>query len=143
MKFFKPDQYTIYYKGYPKLYIRVKPIFWWLKKWSSFLFILRELTSVAVGYYAVVLIMMIRAINEGPQAYTEFQMWFTSPLIVVMNLFALGLSIYHSITWFSLAPKAMVIQIGSNKVPGFIISGMNYGAWVVLSATLIWFFLNY
>ena len=85
---------------------------------------------------------MIRAINEGSQAYTEFQMWFTSPLIVVMNLFALGLAIYHSITWFSLAPKAMVIQIGSNKVPGFLISGMNYGAWVVLSAALIWFFLN-
>lgn len=142
MKFFKPDQYIIYYKGYPKLYIRVKPIFWWLKKWSSFLFILREMTSLAIGFYAIVLILMINAINQGPEAYTEFQTWLKSPISVVLHILALALALYHSFTWFNLAPKAMVIQIGTNKVPGFIISGLNYGAWVALSAILAWFLLN-
>jgi len=142
MKFFKPDQYTIYYKGYPKLYIRVKPIFWWLKKWTSFRFMLRELTSLAVGYYAVVLILTINAINQGSDTFQVFQSWFSSPIAVIINLIALVLAIHHSITWFSLAPKAMVIQIGEKKVPGFLISGMNYGAWIVLSGTLIWFFLK-
>ena len=133
----------MYYKGHPKLYFKRKPIFWWTEKWVHSRFILREMTSVAVAWFAVILIMLISALRNGEAAFVQFQAWLQNPFSIALNVFALLLLLYHSYTWFNLAPKAIVIRIGTKKVPAFVIAGLNYGAWAVFSAAILIYFLNY
>ena len=132
----------MYYKGHPRLYFKGMPIFWWTKKWSHVRFILRELTSFGVAFFAIIIILNVQSMNQGPEAYNNFQAWLRSPLAIILHSVAFVLVLYHSVTWFNLAPKAMVIKLGKHKVPGYIISGMNYAAWIVLSVITIWLILK-
>jgi len=136
------DRYPMYYKGHPKLYFKRMPIFWWMKKWSYVRFILRELTSVAVAFYSIMLIIQIHSINSGPDVYADFLFWMKSPVAIILHVVAFLLVFYHSLTWFSLAPKAIVIRLGTNRIPGKLIAGVNYVAWVAVSIVLIWVILN-
>ena len=136
------NRYPIYYKGHPRLYLKPMPIFWWTKKWSHVLFILRELTSFGVAFFAIIIVLYVNAINQGPESYASFQSWLQSPYVIILNSIAFALAVYHSITWFNLAPKAMVIKLGKWRVPGYIISGLNYAAWIVLSGTIVWLILK-
>ena len=61
-----------------------------------------------------------------------------SPLVIVVHAIALVGLLFHSITWFNLAPQAMVIKIGDKNIPGVVITLMNYIGWVVISVGLIW-----
>lgn len=125
-----------------KLYIKKVPIFWWTKRWVDIRFIARELTSVFVAGYSIVFIFYIRAVSRGPEAYAQFSDSLTSPAIVFLHVFALVALLYHSITWFNLAPKAMVIKIGENRVPGILVAIMNYAGWVTISIAIIWLASN-
>ena len=136
------DRYPMYYKGHPRLYFKGMPIFWWTKKWSHVRFILRELTSFGVAFFAIIIILNVYSMSQGPDAYNSFQSWLRTPIAIILHSVAFMLVLYHSITWFNLAPKAMVIKLGKYKVPGYVISGMNYAAWAVLSAVIIWLILK-
>ena len=130
------------YKQYrPKLYHRRVPIFWWVHKWVHMRFILRELTSVFVAFYAIMLLLHVRAVAAGPEAYAAFLDWLQTPLAVALHVVALVMVLFHSITWFNLAPKAMVLHVGERRVPGWLIAGANFGAWGVFSAILAWILL--
>lgn len=125
-----------------KLYTRRVPIFWWTRRWVDIRFIARELTSVFVAGYAVTFLFYIRSVSQGPEAFARFSDGLTSPLSIFFHCFALVAVMYHSITWFNLAPKAMVIKVGENKIPGVIIALMNYVGWVAVSVGIIWLALN-
>ena len=114
------------------------PILWWARRWTYVRFVVRELTSVAVATYAIVLLLLIRAVAEGPGAYQGFMESLRSPLAIALHVVILFMAVYHSITWFNLAPKAMVIRVGSRTVPGRVIAAANFAAWVVLSVALAW-----
>jgi fumarate reductase subunit C len=116
--------------------------YWWLERAAYLKFILRELTSVFVGWFVVVMLMLICALGRGPAAYQEFQQWLQSPLLVAVNVVALLFVLYHSLTWFSLAAAAMVVRVGGKRVPDLAISGGNYFAWVVASAAVAWLILG-
>ena len=124
------------------MFVKDKPIFWWAKKWVHARFILRELTSVPVAFYAVILILQIRAMGLGPEAYTNFTDWLKTPLSLTLHVVSFFFVIYHSITWFNLAPKAIVIRIDKIRIPGLLIVGLNLAAWVVFSVAITWLFLN-
>ena len=136
------DRYPMYYKGHPRLYFKSMPIFWWTKKWSHVRFILRELTSFGVAFFAIIIVLNVRALNQGPESYNSLQLWMQSPIAIGLHSIAFILVVYHSITWFNLAPKAMVIKLGKNRVPGYIISGMNYAAWVAVTILILWLILK-
>ena len=135
------SHYPRYKKYRPKLYRKRLPIFWWVRKWPHARFILRELTSVFVAFYAIVLLLHVRALSAGPEAYADFMAWLQTPLALILHAIALVMVLYHSITWFSLAPKAMVLRVGSKRIPGWAIAGANFAAWGVFSAALAWIIL--
>ena len=83
---------------------------WWLKKRTYFLFVMRELSSVFVAWFAVFLMMMVYAIGRGEESYQKFLDWAASPVIVVINVVALAFSLLHTVTWFVLTPQAMVVR---------------------------------
>ncbi len=136
------NQFPIYYKGHVKLLVRDKPILWWVHKWSHLRFILRELTSLGVGFYAFVLIFYIRSLKRGPEAFAEFSTWLESSWSIGLHIIAFLLVAYHSITWFKLAPKAMVVKLGKNRIPDSVIVGLNYATWILISLVIVIYFLN-
>jgi len=125
--------YTPYH---PRWYRRRVSVWWWLQSRSYTGFVLRELTSVFVALFALVLLWQIRALGQGPDAYARMLARLRSPLFVTLDALALAFVLFHSITWFNLAPKAMVVRLKGKRVPDLLVAGANYAAWVVLSAAV-------
>ena len=113
---------------------------WWLGKWPYVKFILRELSSVFVAWFVIYLLMLVRAVSGGEAAYREFAALSARPAMLAVNVVAFFFIMFHALTWFALAPKAIVAHLGTKKVPPFLIAASNYGAWVVVSAALFWLF---
>jgi fumarate reductase subunit C len=126
-------RYTLYH---PRWYRRHVSVWWWLQSRSYTGFVLRELTSVFVALFALVLLWQIRALGQGPDAYARVLARLRSPLLVTLDALALVFVLFHSITWFNLAPKAMVVRLKGKRVPDLVVAGANYAAWVVLSAAV-------
>lgn len=125
-------------RNHPHSYQTRTPIFWWTKKWSNVKFITRELTSVFVAGYAVVLLLQIRALLHGLEAYANFLEWLKTPFSIVLHAVGFLFVVFHSVTWFNLAPKAMVIRLGKKTLPGSLIAMSNYTAWLVVSVLIAW-----
>lgn len=121
-----------------KMYKRPMNIFWWANRWIHIKFISRELTSICVAVYSLVLLLYVWAVLKGPEEFEAFASVMRSPVVLVLHVVVLGGLMFHSVTWFNLAPKAMVIKFGTKKVPGWVIALMNYVGWVVISLVLVW-----
>ena len=102
----------------------------------------QELSSVAVAFFAVVLIAQMRALARGPEAYARFLARLGSPLVLSVSLVAFLFVVFHAVTWFNLAPTAMVVRVRGKRVPDAVISGSNYAAWMVLSAAVAFLMLR-
>ncbi len=131
-----------YSKYHPKWYRTRMPILWWVHKWAHTKFILRELTSVFIALYALVLLGQIRALTQGPEAYASFLDWLQSPVSIGLHLLAFVFVVFHSVTWFHLAPKALVLRLGTKRVPDRVIIGVNYIAWGIFSLAVAWIILS-
>lgn len=125
-----------------KRYKKPMSIFWWTSRLAHIKFISRELTSVFVAGYAIVFMLYVRSILQGPEAFEEFSSMMRSPLMITLHVIALSALLFHSATWFNLAPKAMVIKVGDKNIPGIIIVLMNYGGWLVITLALTWLLLQ-
>ena len=121
-----------------KQYIRPMPATWWLKKRSYFLFMLREWTCVFVGGYAVFLLALVALTGDAEQ----FQGLLLHPLGILLQIVALPMVLYHSITWINLTPKVMVVWRGEDRVNPLWIAGSNYIAWISISVVVAWFALR-
>lgn len=126
---------------HPKWYRRRVSVWWWLESWSYTRFVVRELTSVAVAFFAVITLLQVRALGQGPEAYARLQARLASPPLLFLNGLAFALVLYHAFTWFNLAPTAMVVRIKGRRVPDVVIAGANYVAWLALSTALAYIIL--
>jgi fumarate reductase subunit C len=109
---------------------------WWLRKRSYLLFILRELSSVFVAWTVVFLLLLIWAVGRGQREYESFIDWAGSPWVVGLNIVTLAFLVYHAITWFNLTPKAMVLKVRGRSVPGTLIAGSAFAGWAVVSVVV-------
>jgi len=131
--------YTLYH---PKWYRKRVSTWWWTEQWRSFKFILRELSSLAVIYFVVLLLWLLWSLGQGSDGYAEFQAWMEAPLMIALNVIAFLFVLYHTITWFNLAPKAMPVRLGGKRLPEWMVAAPNYAAWIVISAVIAWFILG-
>jgi fumarate reductase subunit C len=127
--------YTLYH---PTWYRRRMSVFWWLHKASYAWFVARELTSVFVAYVAVLLVLQLRALAQGPEAHARFLSRLASPGFLVLDAIALLFVLFHAITWFNLAPAALVVRVRGRRAPDWAVAGANYAAWLVLSLAIAW-----
>jgi fumarate reductase subunit C len=112
--------------------------FWWAHRRSYLLFVLRELSSVAVAWFVVHFLLLVTAVHRGPGAYQEFLEWSASPPLLLVNLVALAFVLLHAVTWFNLAPKALVVRMQGRQVPPRAVAAGHFGAWLVASAVVFW-----
>jgi fumarate reductase subunit C len=127
--------YTPYH---PRWLRRRVSTWWWLTRRSYLTFILRELSSVFVAWVIVYLLFLIQAVGAGPDAWQRFLAWSGQPAVLGLNAVSLAFTVFHAITWFNLAPQAMVVHVLGRRVPGAAIAGANYAAWAAVSAWLVW-----
>jgi len=132
------NQAPIYTQHHPRWYRRRVSTYWWTRQWSYFRFIVRELTSLSVAYFVVIILLQLDALNRGPVAYAEFQRWLRTPIAVVLNVIALLFVLFHTVTWFHLAPSAMPMRFRGKRLPDWMVAAPNYVAWVVISAAVAW-----
>jgi fumarate reductase subunit C len=116
--------------------------YWWASRGSYFAFILRELSSIFVAWFILYLLMLVRAARHGTEAYYQFLDWSAHPVIFFVNLVTFLFLLLHSITWFNLAPQAMVVHAGGQRVPGVLIAASNYLAWAAVTAFVVWILLG-
>lgn len=122
----------------PRLHHPRMSTWWWLGRRSYLIFILRELSSVFVAWFVVFLLMLLWAVGRGDDEYRDFLDWAASPWVVALNVVALLFVLLHAVTWFGLAPKAMVMRVRGRRVPPLWIAVSQYAGWAVVSAFIIW-----
>jgi fumarate reductase subunit C len=133
---------TTYSRFHPKWYRRRVSVWWWLESWTYTRFVLREITSVAVAFFALVMLWEVRALADGPEAYARFFARLQSPWLLLLHGVAFAFVLFHSLTWFHLAPKAVVLRVRGKRVPDSVIVAMNYLAWIAASGIVVWVVLR-
>jgi len=113
------------------------PTTWYFRQPRYLRYMSREITSIFIGAYCVLLVVGLHRLANGPEAWEGFLLALRSPDSIVFHLLALTAAFYHATTWFNATQKAMPIQIGEGFVPGNIISGAHYAAWAVLSVAIL------
>jgi fumarate reductase subunit C len=136
------NQIPAYTEYHPRWYRPRVSTYWWLWRWAYLKFILRELSSVFVAYFVVLTLLQLWALNQGPEAYAAFQEWLRTPHVIALNGVSLFFVLFHTITWFNLAPRAMVVRVRGQRVPDLLIAGANYVAWLVVSVATAWLILR-
>jgi fumarate reductase subunit C len=112
--------------------------FWWVRRWSYFWFVMRELSSIFVAWFVVYLVLFVYAVGQGEAAYRRFLDWAASPWATVLNVVALVFVLLHTVTWFNLTPQAMAVRVAGRRVPSFHIIAGQYTGLVVVSAFVLW-----
>ena len=116
---------------------RQKSNTWWNQRWAYRIVLLRELSSVAVAAYVVLLLLLVSQVREGEGAFSSHVDVLTSPLLWIVHLVILAFAQLHSSTWFALTPKALPLKLGGRRVPDALITAGAYGAWLAVSAVVL------
>ncbi len=119
-------------------YTRSTGFAWWLTRRAYVLFVVRELTSVFIAAYMVVLLILLRRLAAGPEQYAAYLGLLRSPGLVAFHVVALAAAVYHSITWFSLAPKAAAVRLRGRRVRPAAVITANYALWLAASLVILW-----
>ena len=119
-------------------YRRPVSVWWWTRKRTYFLFVMRELSSLFIAWLVLYLLLLIRAVDHGPAAYADFLDRAATPWLVVLNVVAFGFVLLHTVTWFSLTPQAMVVSVRGRRVPAAAIIAGQYAGLVVVSVLVYW-----
>jgi fumarate reductase subunit C len=96
---------------------------WWTRKRTYFVFVMRELSSIFVAWFVVYLLLLD---------------WASSPWVTVLNVVALVFVLLHTVTWFNLTPQAMAVHVMGQKVPAWHIVAGQYTGLVVVSGFVFW-----
>jgi fumarate reductase subunit C len=113
---------------------------WFLHNQYLVLFMIREITSLFVAAYCVFLLAMLWRASQGPAAFQQFFELLTRPGALWFHLVTFLFVAYHSITWFNLTPKVVILWKGEEKVAPGIIIGLHYAMWAVASLVVVGLF---
>jgi len=113
---------------------------WYMRNGRYKIYMLREMTSLLVGFYTFLTIFALAALaSDSAQLWNNFLASQQNTAMIVFHAFALLYFLfYQTFPWFKLAPKAMPIQLGEKFLPGSYIVIGHYVAWLVASAIIFW-----
>jgi fumarate reductase subunit C len=121
-----------------RTYRRPVSTWWWLRKRSYFVFVMRELSSIFIAWFVVFLLLLVAAVGRGGPAYGRFLEFASNPFVVTLNLVTFAFVVLHTITWFSLTPKAMDVRSGGRPVPAWAVIASQYVGLGVVSVCVLW-----
>lgn len=111
---------------------------WWLRKRTYFVFVMRELSSLFVGWFVVFLLLLVRAVGRGDAAYHDFLDWADSPVVIAVNVVGFAFILLHTVTWFGVTPQAMALRVRGKPVPAPAVIAAQYVGLAVVTAFIWW-----
>src|SRR5439155_22573825 len=90
---------------------------WWLRNRAYFLFMLRELTSVFIAGYAILLLILLYQLNAGRDAYQSYLRFLAAPGIVAFHVIVLVAALFHTVIWFNLHHNVLCVRSHVRHVP--------------------------
>ena len=121
---------------------------WWMERPGYMRFMIRELTSVVIGAYLVLLVFTLGQAGGGDAGGGQAQLaaWLqvlAGPGWMVAHASALVAAVWHSVTWFGAVPQAMPIFLGEKRLSAPVaMIVMGYGPWLTVSAVVVWWMLR-
>ena len=118
-----------------KDYVRPMPKAWWQTRpgWQSFM--IREFTSLPIAIYCGILIAMAASLRS-PEDFHGFFQWLKTPTSMVLHAIALIYAVWHTVTWFAAAPKALRVFKKDEQVDPSLVAGGHFAAWIAVSAAV-------
>lgn len=118
-------------------YIRVpSKTRWWLEQPRYVRYMMREISALFIGIYALALVAGLWQLSRGRAAYEGYLAAVAGPAGQVFSVLAMFFAIYHSYSWFQVTPKAMPLTFAGKPVPGAFIIAAHWIGFVLLSAAL-------
>jgi len=109
---------------------------WWLQQPRYFRYMMREISSLFIGIYVLILAVALFQLSEGQAAYEAFLATAEGPAGTAFAVLALLFAIYHTYTWFEVTPKAMPLMLGGKRVAGAFIIAAHWFGFVLVSVAL-------
>lgn len=125
-----------------KAYQPVMSPYWYFDRWPYLKFMLREMSSIFVGWFAVVILLQLNALVSGPTAYANFQHWMATPPVFIVNILSFVFICFHAITWFMLVPRVVARQVLQRPSPDVLSAAPYFGIWLVASVVVALFALR-
>jgi fumarate reductase subunit C len=116
--------------------------YWYFDRWPYLKFLLRESSSIFVGWFAIVILIQLDSLISGPAAYTNFERWMATPVVFIVNVVSFVFICFHAITWFMLVPRVMARQVLGRPTPDLMSAAPNFGIWLVASVVVALFALR-
>jgi len=116
-----------------KPYTRELPRDWWMKQLFYTKYMIREGSSLFITLYSLILAWGVFRLSQGESAFNGWLEALHSPLAILLHIIMLLLALYHTITWFSLAPKAADLWIKGKKLDDKVIVAVHYAAFAVVT----------
>jgi fumarate reductase subunit C len=120
---------------------RPLPRSWWLRRAPYFQFMVRELTSLAVLAYTILIVWALWSAAANGTFSTFFD-FLETPLSVWLHIAVLVLALYHTGTWIALTPKVMVLWQDDEQVDPDVIAGANGILFLAISGLVLWLVLG-
>ena len=110
---------------------------WWYRKSTYLSYMMREVSSLFIGVFSLIMVWGLYRLSQGEVAYIAF----TNSLWINLKWFSLLsfiFAVYHSFTWFLVTPKAMPLKIAGKRIHGSIIIAAHLLLWIFCSIFIWW-----
>ena len=115
--------------GGPREYTWKMPAGWWMRKRHYFLYIVREFTALPLALWLLWLLVEIKRAGGGAANYSPHaSTWF-----IAFSVVCLLFSLYHSITFLSLAGVIIHVKVVDRPVSSRLIVLSQFSLWAVAS----------
>ncbi|WP_373767115.1 fumarate reductase subunit FrdC [Glaesserella sp.] len=111
-----------------KKYVREMKPTWWKKLDFYKLYIAREATSIPTLWFCLVLLYGVISLGNGHMGFAHFIDFLQNPIVVILNIIALGAAVLHTVTYYRMTPKVLNIVVKNERINPNIIT---LGLWVV------------
>ena len=111
---------------------------WWTRDPFFLRYMLREVTSVAVLIYAIVLSVGVVRLAQGEAAWNGWLAALRSPGSIMLHVLLLAAMVVHAHSWFVIMPKTMPLMfVGGHRVAQSTITRIGWLATVAASVALL------
>lgn len=110
---------------------------WWLRQGRYVRYMMRELSSLFIGLFSIMMVWGLYRFSQGEAAFTAFTELLWSNSTIVLSVLIFLFAVYHSYTWFSVTPKAMPLKMGGKRIAAGVIVGAHLLLWLLCSV-LVW-----
>jgi fumarate reductase subunit C len=117
-------------------YVAPMPRTWWLRTGPFRRFAARELTSLFVLAFIIVLLLFLLALSRGRDSYESFLGWLDSAGAMALFAAILIAGLYHTFTWLRLSAHVQVVRLGPRVAPRSAVAVGMIVVWLAISGAV-------